>query len=263
MRKQATIALVLLVLLMSALAGVEASAAQIPIDRCEVTFSKEYAYTGNGITPTPKVVYKGAELKKDTDYYIYYANNVNVGTATVTLVGLGKYTGSTTGSFVIKKGTQEIRADNIGATYGDAPVYISAIAKSPLTYKSSDPAVCTATEVGMVTIVGAGSAKITIVAEGNNNMATGKKVITVKVAKARPKVTAYGGLVKKGKSLDLKAETSSGGKLTYTSSNEKIAKVSSRGILKAKKKGKATITVKSAATENYKAGSAKVEVEVN
>jgi uncharacterized protein YjdB len=43
-------------------------------------------------------------------------------------------------------------------------------------------------------------------------------------------------------------------KLTYTSSNKKVVTVSSKGVVKAKKSGKVTITVKS--------GSKKVKIKV-
>ena len=132
---------------------------KVPLDKCKITFSKtEYTYTGNGITPVPKVTYKNDKLKKDSDYNIYYKDNVNVGTATVTLVGLGKYTGSTTATFSIIKGKQSITASDIKATFGDDPINIAAIAKNPLSYSSSNTAVAEVSPVGTVTIIGAGTA---------------------------------------------------------------------------------------------------------
>ena len=236
---------------------------KVPLDKCKITFSKtEYTYTGNGITPVPKVTYKNDKLKKDSDYNIYYKDNVNVGTATVTLVGLGKYTGSTTATFSIVKGKQSITASDIKATFGDDPINIAAIAKNPLSYSSSNTAVAEVSPVGTVTIIGAGTAKITIKAEGNSNVAPAKKVITVKIAKAKAKITAFGGLVKRRETHDLHAETTSGAKLTFTSSNKKIASVTKKGIVKGLKKGTVTITIKCPATKNFKAGSTKVQIEV-
>ncbi|SFQ51801.1 Ig-like domain (group 2) [Lachnospiraceae bacterium XBB1006] len=242
---------------------VHADVRKVSLDKCIVTFSKKsYTYTGVGITPTPNVHYKNKKLKKDRDYTIYYRDNVNVGVATVTLVGVGNYSGSTTATFQITKGKQVIKAANIKATYGDEPIYISTEASNPLTYQSSNRKVCTVNKVGMVTIVGAGKAKITIHAEGNSNVRPAKKIITVSVRKASATVIAFGGLLKKGEKWDLHAETTSGGKLTFKSSNERIAMVSKKGIVKAKRKGKVTITIRSSATKNYRAGSAKVVMEV-
>lgn len=262
MKKVLTIILAVALLLPAFV--VHADAEKVSLDKCTVTFSKKsYTYTGVGITPTPNVRYSNKKLKKDRDYTIYYRANVNVGAATVTLVGLGNYSGSTTATFQITKGKQVIKAANIKATYGDEPVYISTEASNPLTYKSSNKKVCTVNKVGMVTIKGAGKAKVTIFAEGNSNVRPAKITITVRVSKAEATVTAFGGLVKKGKKWNLHAETTSGGKLTFKSSNERIATVSKKGIVKAKREGKATITIKSAATKNYKAGKTQVVVEVN
>jgi hypothetical protein len=58
-------------------------------------------YTGLGITPAPIVKLNGATLKKDVDYNVAYANNKNIGKATVQITGTGKYTGSLQASFKI------------------------------------------------------------------------------------------------------------------------------------------------------------------
>lgn len=75
-------------------------------------------YTGNGITPTPKLTLNGKKLKKDTDYRLTYQNNKAIGTATITAVGMGNYKGSisttfkirpkTVTSFKMKSGTKSI-----------------------------------------------------------------------------------------------------------------------------------------------------------
>ena len=73
-----------------------------------VTLSKtKYPYTGKEIEP--KVTVKGSKaentvtLKKGTDYTVTYENNVNAGTATVTVTGAGKYTGTLTKTFKITR----------------------------------------------------------------------------------------------------------------------------------------------------------------
>lgn len=46
------------------------------------------------------------ELTKDTDYNLLYKNNIKVGTASVVITGVGKYTGTATKTFtIIPKGT--------------------------------------------------------------------------------------------------------------------------------------------------------------
>lgn len=70
--------------------------------------------------------------------------------------------------------------------------------------------------------------------------------ITVKNAKTNKKIKSAS--IKKGKTLKIKAVTNpitTPQKVTFSTSNKKVATVSSKGVIKAKKAGKATITVKS------------------
>lgn len=93
-----------------------------------------------------------------------------------------------------------------------------------------------------------GTAKITVI------LKSGKKAtLKVKVQTAKVKTTKISGLkkkltIKKGKSVTLKPVVSpitSQEKVTYRSSNKKIATVSSKGVVKGRRKGTVTITVKS------------------
>ena len=93
-----------------------------------------------------------------------------------------------------------------------------------------------------------GTAKITA------TLKSGKKAtLKVKVQTAKVKTTKISGLkknvtLKKGQKLTLKPVISpltSQEKVTYTSSNKKIAAVTSKGVITAKKKGTVKITVRS------------------
>ena len=59
------------------------------------------AYTGSAITPLPVIKNSGTTLVKDTDYTLAYSGNTNVGTATVTITGIGGYSGTRTVNFTI------------------------------------------------------------------------------------------------------------------------------------------------------------------
>lgn len=80
-----------------------------------------------------------------------------------------------------------------------------------------------------------------------------KKTVRVKVQKTAVKTTKISGLkksvaLKKGKKTTLKpviTPFTSREKVTYRSSNKKVATVSSKGVVTAKKKGTAKITVRS------------------
>lgn len=65
-------------------------------------------YTGGALTPAPRVVLNGKVLSAVTDYAVSaasYSNNVNAGTATVTVVGSGNYDGFASGTFAIGRGS--------------------------------------------------------------------------------------------------------------------------------------------------------------
>ena len=63
--------------------------------------SLSYGYSGKAYTPAVTVKLNGVTLTKDTDYTIAYKNNVNPGTATITITGIGNYTGTRTKTFEI------------------------------------------------------------------------------------------------------------------------------------------------------------------
>lgn len=68
--------------------------------------------TYNGSAQTQKITVKanGTTLKEGTDYTVSYSNNVNPGTATVTISGKGNYGGSLQRSFTIKMSGQWIQS---------------------------------------------------------------------------------------------------------------------------------------------------------
>ena len=68
-------------------------------------------YTGSAITPEIKVTYNGITLKKGVDYTVSYSDNTDIGTAGVTVKGIGNFKGEAKTSFEIVK-TDEPSADN-------------------------------------------------------------------------------------------------------------------------------------------------------
>lgn len=63
----------------------------------------KYTYTGSAITPKAVIKIGEVELSDGVDYTCKYSENVNIGTATVTLIGKGHYYGSRTAKFKIKR----------------------------------------------------------------------------------------------------------------------------------------------------------------
>lgn len=74
---------------------------QRDITSAQVAKLNNLAYTGAKLTPAVTLTDLGKTLVKDTDYTLTYANNANVGTATVTIRGKGNYSGTKTTTFNI------------------------------------------------------------------------------------------------------------------------------------------------------------------
>ena len=58
-------------------------------------------YTGKEVIPDIKVLYQGVELVRNSDYTVSYKDNIEVGKATVIILGKGKYTGQVVKTFNI------------------------------------------------------------------------------------------------------------------------------------------------------------------
>ena len=131
---------------------------------------------------------------------------------------------------------------------------------STVTWKSSNNKIATVTNKGVVKGVKAG--KVTITASSMGGI-TAKITLTIKqnVKSTSVKLNKTKLTLKKGKTYQLKTTLKplkSTDQISYQSSNKKIATVSSKGKVKALKKGKVTITAK---TSNGK--KAKCVVTVN
>ena len=68
---------------------------------CDVASIPTQTYTGSAIEPVVTVKDGETTLTPGTDYEVAYSNNVNAGTATVTITGKGNYSGETAATFTI------------------------------------------------------------------------------------------------------------------------------------------------------------------
>lgn len=76
-----------------------------------------YSFTGDAISPKPSVVCKretGDEiLTEGTDYTLSYEDNDKAGNAKVIIIGMGKYSGTTEASFVLRPDSGDVGEMNI------------------------------------------------------------------------------------------------------------------------------------------------------
>ena len=112
--------------------------------------------------------------------------------------------------------------------------------QSSLTWKSSNPKIASVNSKGYVTGKKAGSCIISTRLKGKPY---GVKIVvkkaSKKVALSKSAVTLIA-----GKSYTLKLNNAKASKVKWASSNKKIVTVSSKGVIKAKKAGKATVVAK-------------------
>ena len=82
-----------------------------------VSVDSEEAYTGESVEPAVTVTLGSKTLVEGTDYTVSYEDNVEIGTATVTVTGAGDYAGVSKANFQIESGTTLIqRACNTATT---------------------------------------------------------------------------------------------------------------------------------------------------
>ena len=235
--------------------------------KIKISAISNQTFTGTEITPEVYVKEGTKKLTKDVDYKVSYANNINVGTATVTVTGIGSYDGTARKTFrIVSRPIKEVSVEKI-----DAQEYTGKelTPKLNLTYNGKtltdnvDYVAVYSSNIepgnGVVKVQGKGnfSGQRTVVFKikensqssnsgdnqnDNKNDNKDETVHTTKMTLNKIRVT-----LKKGKTYHLKVTVNAGSvdKITFTSSDKKVATVSKNGVIKAKKAGRARITVKS------------------
>lgn len=107
-----------------------------------------------------------------------------------------------------------------------------------VTFKSSNKKVVTVNSKGVITGKKAGKTVITV------KVGKYTKKLTVTVKKPSFKLVKSSAKLKKGKKTTIRVKAAPVSKVTYKTSNKKVATVNSKGVVTAKKKGTAKITVK-------------------
>ena len=235
------------------------------ISKASIRKILDQRYNGNELKPSVSLTYKYKTLKKGTDYTVSYSNNINAGTATVTITGIGSYEGTASTTFQIKpRSLREVTARKISTQeYTGQEI----TPKLNLTYKGK-----TLTEnVDYVAVysnnIEPGNGVVNI--QGMGNFGEQRKLVFSIQRKNKPvenededededdqeeiihtktmKLSKTQIALKKGKTYRLKVKVNAGStdSISFQSSNKKIATVSKKGVIKAKKAGKVRITVKS------------------
>ena len=245
---------------------------------------EDKTYTGSAITPEVEVkdTARNTVLTKNKDYTISYKNNVNAGTATITITGKGNYTGTVEKTFKINGDENPIKVTN-KTVYTGSTVDLSTLvsdAQGDVTFSIKTNGTTTASTLsGSKLTAGAMSATddkdqtvvITAKAAGNGNYNPGNKEITITVQKytatlswtsTTPNSIIYG-TTGKTATATVKVTEGTAGKVTYTSGTTDVLEIDANtGALTTKKVGSSEITAKMARTSTIKEASVKKTITV-
>ena len=216
-------------------------------------------YNGKAQTPAVTVKSGSTTLVEGTDYTKTYSNNINAGTASVTVTGKGNYQGAVTKNYTIAKAALA----NSSATVSASGLVYNGKAQTPaVTVKSGSATLVEGTDYTKAysNNTNAGTASVAVTGKGNYQ---GTVTKTFTIAKAAQSITAKAAAatVSVGKTTTVTVTGAKGG-VTYRSSNATLAAVTAAGKVTAKKVGSVNITVNAAATANYNAASKTVAIKV-
>lgn len=155
---------------------------------------KGLEYTGEGLTPKLKVSQGFITLEEGDDYTIEYSNNVDVGDATVTIEGTGRYSGSISKIFKINKAQQEIE----GEKHYEVGIFdscrLSHSAETDISYSTENEDILKIDEDGDVTPVAPGTVKVKVIAEETDTHKSAEKEISIEVTETPSEKVIRGAL---------------------------------------------------------------------
>ena len=140
---------------------------EIPMSSTRVTLPSYETYTYDGTQKKPEVtVTLGAQtLRNGTDYEVRYSNNTDAGTATVTVVGKGYYSGSKSATFRIDPATINYVSVKGGRHIYDGYEQTPDIERVEADYSMTVPA--SGYTVSYANNVNVGTATVTVTGRGN------------------------------------------------------------------------------------------------
>ena len=203
-------------------------------------------YSGSAKTPTVTVKDGNTTLTSGTHYTVAYSNNINAGTATVTITGTGNYTGTKNANFTINaKGASNLAISDIAAV-----TYNGSEQTPTVTVKDGSTTLTNGTHytVSYSNNINAGTATVTITGQGNY---TGTKSANFTINKAPLTITANSYNINQGDVLPSFAVSYSGFKNSETSSVLTTQPTISCSATSGSAPGIYDITVRGAAAHNY------------
>ncbi len=157
----------------SAEAEVQIQEEPVSIGEACISPIEDQVYTGEALEPAVTVTVDGTLLEAGTDYTVIYENNLNAGTALVTVTGCGAYTGSAGMEFRILQAENSITASSVKLTASKTKVQTVGLNASALSGDisyASDQSAVKVDGSGTVTVAKGfcGAATLTLTAGGGN-----------------------------------------------------------------------------------------------
>lgn len=166
-----------------------------------VVTAKDQTYTGKALKPAVTVKLGDEKLVSGTDFTVAYSSNKNAGTAKVTVTGTGKYTGTASGTFKIKKAKNPMTLKAVNKSFKVKKVKKKAQTFKAVTMKKNQGSVTYTAKaankkskkalsfskktakikVKKGTKKGTYKMKVTAKAKGNSNYNSATKTVTVTV----------------------------------------------------------------------------------
>ncbi len=234
---------------------------RVNLGDCEISpASTEQVYDGTAKKPPINVTYNGKTLTNGKDYRLVCQNNVNVGTASVELEGLGRYMDCAVCDFKI------VCADlaQCTVTLSEESFEYDGKAKQPMVTVAGKNKLTEGRDytISWQNNIKPGKAKAVLIGKGNYR-GTITREFTIKKASQQLSYTKSYKKIWGDQAFSLHVRSAKGdGKLSFTSSDRAVAVVNENGKVTLKGAGKTVVTVTAAGTEGYHPKSVKITVTV-
>ena len=218
------------------------------------------------MTPAPVVTLNGSVVSS-SNYDVSYSNNTNAGTATVTVIGKGDYSGTASGHFSISKAAATYTSPAAQTlTYtGSAQNLLSAGSTNHGTIQYSSDGSTWSTTIPQGTNAGSYTAYWKLVGDSNHTDVDAQE-LSVSIAKADRTIsfTTNPSTVTIGETITIVATPSAGasdGTIAYTSSDTTKATISG-DVITGVAEGTTTITATVSAGSNYNSATTSYSLSV-
>lgn len=174
-------------------------------------------YSGNPIKTAVSIKNKSYNLKEGIDYTVEYKNNINAGTAVVTVLGKGNYMGSVTETFRIVK--KNLKGLNFTINTSNK-VYTGKNIKTSITLKNGSKMLKESTDYTITYKNNKNTGKATVIITGKGNY-VGTITKTFKIVPKATIISSVKNSSKKSAKVTWKKDTQATGYEVYMSTTKK------------------------------------------